>query len=126
MLDKSSDECRAALSHLRGNQSSQVLHVLTPLTVLSLFKKMLDEDCELLNLYDRPEKLIVTDIAIPPLAIRPSAFVDFGRSSNEDSLTSILRLIINTNSFLREELEGSGYLFKCWVRLILSKLFKNI
>ncbi|XP_039115861.1 DNA-directed RNA polymerase III subunit 1-like [Dioscorea cayenensis subsp. rotundata] len=71
-------------------------------------------DCELLNLYDRPEKLIVTDIAIPPLAICPSAFVDFGRSSNEDSLTSILRLIINTNSFLREELEGSGYLFKCW------------
>lgn len=43
MLDKGSDECRAALSHLRGNQSSQVLHVLTPLTVLSLFKKMLDE-----------------------------------------------------------------------------------
>lgn len=38
------------------------------------------QDCELLNLYDRPEKLIVTDIAIPPLAIRPSAFVDFGRS----------------------------------------------
>ncbi|KAJ0985807.1 hypothetical protein J5N97_004163 [Dioscorea zingiberensis] len=120
MLDKSSDDCRAALSHLKGNQSCQVVHVLTPSKVLSLFRKMLDEDCELLNLYDRPEKLIVTDIAVPPLAIRPSAFVDFGRSSNEDSITSILRNIINTNSILREDLENAAPLFKCmdcWAHL---------
>ncbi|RWW24839.1 hypothetical protein GW17_00010855 [Ensete ventricosum] len=38
------------------------------------------QDCELLNLYDRPEKLIVTTIAVPPVAVRPSVFVDFGKS----------------------------------------------
>ncbi|RWW46677.1 hypothetical protein BHE74_00047381 [Ensete ventricosum] len=48
------------------------------------FSRSVDEsievDCELLNLYDRPEKLIVTTIAVPPVAVRPSVFVDFGKS----------------------------------------------
>ena len=33
------------------------------------------QDCELLNLGDRPEKLIVTEIAVPPVPIRPSTVV---------------------------------------------------
>lgn len=37
------------------------------------------QDCELLNLGDRPEKLIVTEIAVPPVPIRPSVFVAGGR-----------------------------------------------
>jgi hypothetical protein len=32
------------------------------------------QDCELLNLGDRPEKLIITEIAVPPVTIRPSVF----------------------------------------------------
>ncbi|XP_042421981.1 DNA-directed RNA polymerase III subunit 1-like isoform X2 [Zingiber officinale] len=70
-------------------------------------------DCELLNMSDRPEKFIVTNIAIPPVSIRPSAFVDAGASSNEDSITIILKGIINTNSVLREDLEGAVPPFKC-------------
>lgn len=118
------------------------------------------QDCELLNLYDRPEKLIVTEIAVPPAPIRPSGFVGFGRTrsvffffclshintvvlvifqlndglllfkvsiiflfldqsvcSNEDSITSILKNIINTNSILREDLEGGAPASKCIVSL---------
>lgn len=112
-VDRSVEECHSALSHMKEKTSYQPVHVLSPVTVLSLFKRMLDEDCEVLNLYDRPEKLIVTDIAVPPAAIRPSVFVDFGKSSNEDSLTSILKHIINTNSILREDLEGGAPPWKC-------------
>lgn len=45
------------------------------------------QDCELLYLYDRPEKLIITDIAVPPVAIRPSIFMDAG--SNRYSLLDV-------------------------------------
>ena len=33
------------------------------------------QDCELLYLSDRPEKLIMTNIAVPPVPIRPSVFM---------------------------------------------------
>ncbi|THU68025.1 hypothetical protein C4D60_Mb05t30900 [Musa balbisiana] len=119
-VDESIEVVRAALSHIKAKSSFQIVHVLSPVTVLSLFKRMVDQDCELLNLYDRPEKLIVTTIAVPPVAVRPSVFVDFGKSSNEDSITSILKNIINTNSILREDLEGAAPPFKCldcWAHL---------
>ncbi|URE06182.1 DNA-directed RNA polymerase [Musa troglodytarum] len=119
-VDDSIEVVRAALSHIKAKSSFQIVHILSPVTVLSLFKRMVDEDCELLNLYDRPEKLIVTTIAVPPVAVRPSVFVDFGKSSNEDSITTILKNIINTNSILREDLEGAAPPFKCldcWAHL---------
>lgn len=36
------------------------------------------QDCELLYLSDRPENLVLRNIAVPPLALRPSVFVDGG------------------------------------------------
>ncbi|XP_042427158.1 DNA-directed RNA polymerase III subunit 1-like isoform X1 [Zingiber officinale] len=111
-IDGSKDEVIAAMSHI-SSKSLHIAHLLSPIIVLSLFKKMLDEDCELLNMSDRPEKFIVTNIAIPPVSIRPSALVDAGASSNEDSITIILKGIINTNSVLREDLEGAVPPFKC-------------
>ncbi|XP_042396150.1 DNA-directed RNA polymerase III subunit 1-like isoform X1 [Zingiber officinale] len=111
-IDGSKDEVIAAMSHI-SSKSLHIAHLLSPIIVLSLFKKMLDEDCELLNMSDRPEKFIVTNIAIPTVSIRPSAFVDAGASSNEDSITIILKGIISTNSVLREDLEGVVPPFKC-------------
>ncbi|KAF5203278.1 DNA-directed RNA polymerase subunit beta' [Thalictrum thalictroides] len=54
---------------------------------------MLDEDCELLYLSDRPEKLILEDIPVPPMAVRPSVLVNGGQS-NENDVTSKLKTII--------------------------------
>ena len=34
------------------------------------------QDCELLFLSDRPEKFIVTNVPVPPIAIRPSVIMD--------------------------------------------------
>ncbi|XP_042455743.1 DNA-directed RNA polymerase III subunit 1-like isoform X4 [Zingiber officinale] len=118
-IDGSKDEVAAAMSHISG-KVLQIGHTLSPVNVFSLFKKMLDEDCELLNLSDRPEKFIVTNIAIPPVSIRPSVFVNAGVSSNEDGITSILKNIINTNSILREDLEGGSpppKCLECWDHL---------
>uniref|UniRef100_A0A453GGS2 DNA-directed RNA polymerase n=1 Tax=Aegilops tauschii subsp. strangulata TaxID=200361 RepID=A0A453GGS2_AEGTS len=77
-LDGSTEELRSALSHKKEKLAITSIHTLDPATVLSLFRRMIDEDCELLNLGDRPEKLIITEIAVPPVPIRPSVFVGGG------------------------------------------------
>lgn len=108
------------------------------------------QDCELLNLGDRPEKLIVTEIAVPPVPIRPSVIVGNSRTrcvfqflrscgypyyslviqnnietmnilvccSNEDSITAILKSVVNTNSILKETLQTGGLFSKCFVRYL--------
>ncbi|OIT30543.1 dna-directed rna polymerase iii subunit 1, partial [Nicotiana attenuata] len=73
------DEFKAAISHkIELKTSVSVPPEIDPKAVYSLFKNMSDEDCELLYLSDRPEKLLVTSIPVPPIAIRPSVFVDGG------------------------------------------------
>jgi hypothetical protein len=34
------------------------------------------QDCEVLDLAERPEKLIVTHLVVPPVAVRPSVEMD--------------------------------------------------
>lgn len=46
------------------------------------------QDCELLYLSDRPEKLLVTSIPVPPIAIRPSVFVDGGTQRSDAAFLS--------------------------------------
>lgn len=113
-LDGSTEELRSALSHKKEKISISAVRMLDPATVLSLFRRMSDEDCELLNLGDRPEKLIVTEIAVPPVPIRPSVFVGGGRMSNEDSITVILKNIANTNSILKDTLQTGGLFMRCF------------
>ncbi|XP_010265589.1 PREDICTED: DNA-directed RNA polymerase III subunit 1 [Nelumbo nucifera] len=112
--DESLEECSSAISHKKESKASfRVVHVLNPVRILALFKRMVDEDCELLYLYDRPEKLIITDIAVPPIAIRPSVFMDAGTMSNEDDITSKLSAIIRANAPLRQDLQGANPKSKC-------------
>lgn len=107
-------ECSSALSHVKELTTSfNVVNILNPVKVLALFRKMLDEDCELLYIYDRPEKLIVTDIPVPPIPIRPSVFMDGGQNSNENDITSKLRLIIQANASLQQDFECTGSRSKC-------------
>ncbi|PIA38792.1 hypothetical protein AQUCO_02700173v1 [Aquilegia coerulea] len=106
-------ECSAAISHVKESMASfHVVHVLNPIRVLTLFKKMLDEDCELLYLSDRPEKLIITDIPVPPMAVRPSVLVNGGQS-NENDVTSKLKTIIQVNATVRQDLQCTGPKLLC-------------
>lgn len=86
--------------------------LINPHNALSLFKQMRDQDCELLYLNDRPEKLIITNISVPPMALRPSVFVDGGIQSNENDITERLKRIIQANACLHQGLQEPSSSFK--------------
>ncbi|KAI0056684.1 beta and beta-prime subunits of DNA dependent RNA-polymerase [Artomyces pyxidatus] len=76
---------------------------LNPLKVMDLFKRISDEDCELLGLrpeYNRPEEFIWQYISVPPVCIRPSVAQD--GASNEDDLTVKLTEIVFTNALIKQ------------------------
>ncbi|KAF8550261.1 beta and beta-prime subunits of DNA dependent RNA-polymerase [Imleria badia] len=78
---------------------------LNPLKTLDLFKRISDEDCELLGLkpeYGRPEEYIWQYISVPPVCIRPSVAQD--GASNEDDLTVKLTEIVFTNALIKQGL----------------------
>ncbi|CAH9098236.1 unnamed protein product [Cuscuta europaea] len=116
-----SDECHNALAGKKDVKGSiNVPPELDTKTVYSLFMRMTDEDCELLYLPDRPEKFLVTCIPVPPMAIRPSVFVDGGVDSNENDITERLRRIIQANASLQQEISDASHPSKSlasWVDL---------
>ncbi|XP_075655363.1 DNA-directed RNA polymerase III subunit 1 isoform X2 [Castanea sativa] len=103
--DGTMEEFRSAISHTKDSKTvfSAPTFNLDTVEVLALFKKMVDEDCELLYLSDRPEKLIMENIAVPPVPIRPSVIMS-GSQSNENDITERLKRIIQANASLRQEL----------------------
>ncbi|GAV71386.1 RNA_pol_Rpb1_2 domain-containing protein/RNA_pol_Rpb1_3 domain-containing protein/RNA_pol_Rpb1_1 domain-containing protein/RNA_pol_Rpb1_5 domain-containing protein/RNA_pol_Rpb1_4 domain-containing protein, partial [Cephalotus follicularis] len=110
------EELRSAISHTKESKTAFNVassHLLNPVRVLSLFKRIPDEDCEMLYLYDRPEKLIITHITVPPTTIRPSTIVEGGSQSNEDDITERLKQIIQANASLRQELLDAVTPFRC-------------
>ncbi|KAJ4725928.1 DNA-directed RNA polymerase subunit [Melia azedarach] len=113
VTDGSLEEFTSAISHTKESKApvNAATYILNPVKVLFLFKRMIDEDCELLYLSDRPEKLIITNIAVPPIAIRPSVIMD-GSQSNENDITERLKRIIQTNASLKQELLESNSAFK--------------
>ena len=70
---------------------------LNPIRVLALFSAISDEACELLDLPGRPENLIMTHLAVPPVTIRPSVEMDTGGGTNEDDITMKLMVRIGTS-----------------------------
>ncbi|KAF3777491.1 DNA-directed RNA polymerase III subunit 1 [Nymphaea thermarum] len=71
-------------------------------------KAYLKKDKDILYLYDRPEKLLITTIPVPPTPIRPSAFVDSGSMSNENDITSRLKTILQINNAVRLQLQDGN------------------
>jgi DNA-directed RNA polymerase III subunit RPC1 len=73
---------------------------LLPTKVLDLFKKIPDDDCEIMWMdpnVGRPENLIMQNLLVPPVPIRPSVAMDVGGGSNEDDLTVKLQEILDIN-----------------------------
>lgn len=74
---------------------------LLPTKVLELFKKIPDDDCEIMwldPLIGRPENLIFQNMLVPPVPIRPSVEMDGG--GNVDDLTVKLQEILDVNAAL--------------------------
>ncbi|TDL29012.1 beta and beta-prime subunits of DNA dependent RNA-polymerase [Rickenella mellea] len=82
-----------------------VIEDLNPLKVLDLFKRISDEDCELLGMrpsHGRPEEYIWQYLSVPPVCIRPSVAQD--GASNEDDLTVKLTEIVFTSALIKQGL----------------------
>ena len=82
----------------------------TPLICYKIFKKIKDEDVDFLGLsskYSRPEWMIITSLAVPPPAMRPSIRQSDNQRS-EDDLTYALDSIIKANKLLKQVLENSS------------------
>lgn len=73
-----------------------------PLRVLHLFRRISEQDCELLGMVPedaRPEMLIWEYMPVPPVAIRPSVVQDAG--ANEDDITNKIGDICQMSSIIR-------------------------
>ena len=57
------------------------------------------QDCELLYLSGRPENLLMTTVAVPPIAIRPSVIIDGSQRSSHLSCSCIVKLFISLSYF---------------------------
>lgn len=80
--------------------SAPPMEDLLPTKVLDLFRRIPDSDCEILWVdpqIGRPENLILQNLLVPPVPIRPSVKLDFGGGSNEDDLTVKLQEILDVN-----------------------------
>jgi DNA-directed RNA polymerase II subunit RPB1 len=81
---------------------------LSPRRCYNIFKNVSNNDCILLGFdpdVSRPEDMILTRFPIPPVAIRPTAKIDFMSSSTmEDSLTLKIADIISTNIKVRDQM----------------------
>ncbi|THU63645.1 hypothetical protein C4D60_Mb01t18000 [Musa balbisiana] len=79
--------------------------ILSAERVLSVLKRISDEDCLLLGLnpkYARPDWMILQVLPIPPPPVRPSVMMDTS-SRSEDDLTHQLAMIIRHNENLRRQ-----------------------
>ncbi|KDN52100.1 beta and beta-prime subunits of DNA dependent RNA-polymerase [Tilletiaria anomala UBC 951] len=75
---------------------------LNALKVMELFKRISDEDCELLGLrpeHGRPEEYIWQYVCVPPVCIRPAVAQE--ANTNEDDLTIKIAEIVFANALVK-------------------------
>ena len=78
-----------------------------PEMVLQAFSRITNEDCKRLGFdakFARPEWMVCTVLAVPPLTVRPSVVMD-DHQRMEDDLTHQLITIIRSNTQLRERID---------------------
>ena len=93
---------------------AKVMEDMNPIRVLGLLERISKEDCDLLDIHGRcgqvqaamsvwaltraflcrPESMVITHLAVPPVCIRPSVEMESASGSNEDDLTMKLMQII--------------------------------
>ncbi len=94
-----------------GDKKGPMKQIFTPLICYKIFKRMKEEDIEFLGFsakYSRPESMIITTLAVPPPAVRPSVRMSDNQRS-EDDLTHSLSNIIKINNTMKQILkEGNA------------------
>jgi DNA-directed RNA polymerase II subunit RPB1 len=80
---------------------------LQPEIVLRCFQRITDEDVVLIGFnpkFSRPDWMVCSVLAVPPLSVRPSVIMD-DNTRMEDDLTHKLITIIRNNAKLREQMD---------------------
>ena len=78
-----------------------------PELIYRAFQRMTNEDCESLGFnpkYARPEWMLCTVLAVPPLTVRPSVVMD-DHNKMEDDLTHKLISILRANDKVRDKID---------------------
>ena len=97
--------------------------LLTPEIVLKIFRRISDEDCEVMGFsrkWCRPDWLVCTVLPVSPPAVRPS-IRQFGGQRSEDDITHKLHDIIKTNNHLKKKLQSEKSLENTiddWVQVL--------
>ena len=93
-----------------GQEGDDSTNGFRPEHVLSIFRKISDEDCEFLGFdpkYARPEWMIIQRLAVWPQQIRPSVAVD-SSLANQDDLTHQYNEILKRKKELLKETNANG------------------
>ena len=96
----------AALQAFTYNEDAEPMR-LQPELVLRCFQRITDRHVELLGFnpnFSRPDWMICTVLAVPPLTVRPSVVMDDNQRM-EDDLTHQLINIVRQNQRLREKID---------------------
>jgi DNA-directed RNA polymerase beta' subunit len=75
--------------------------------ILRAFQRITDDDCRSIGLnpeFARPEWMMCTVLAVPPLTVRPSVVMDDNQRM-EDDLTHVLINILRANDKIREKID---------------------
>lgn len=83
---------------------------ISPIEIRTRLEKVQDEDCHLFGLnskFARPEWMVLTILAIPPVTMRPSITLETGERS-EDDLTHKLGDIVRINQRLFENINAGA------------------
>ena len=78
-----------------------------PELILRAFQRITNEDCESLGFnpkFARPEWMLCTTLAVPPLTVRPSVVMD-DHNKMEDDLTHKLISILRANDKVRDKID---------------------
>ena len=101
-----------------SNHLHKAVEDLNPLVVFQLLKAVPRFDAEILDV-ENPEKLIVTNVPVPPMCIRPS--VKMGNGYNqEDDITVEIRNLASLNSEIKKALESGDplkHIIERWYNL---------
>ncbi|CAG9789529.1 unnamed protein product [Diatraea saccharalis] len=104
-------EAKESNKELATMLNSGLIIEMSPLEVLSLFRRIPEEDIALLGMnsrLSRPEDLILTRLPVPPLCIRPSVASDIKAGTNEDDLTMKQSEILLINDVIARHIASGG------------------
>jgi DNA-directed RNA polymerase II subunit RPB1 len=81
------------------DNDKKIMDTLPKSRVFNILKNISDEDANTMGLSSRPENLMITNLIVPPMPMRPSVRGDFGTTTvREDQLTTRLVNIYKANS----------------------------